>query len=90
MEKVVQFVNLMNEYIIFPDNYPNAKPEMIFLTPIYHLNVKYFASENHLVEKHEKQKELYGFGPGFVGENYNFINDQGEIILYSITGNLDD
>ena len=32
--------------IIFPDNYPNAKPEMIFLTPIYHLNVKYFASEN--------------------------------------------
>ena len=32
--------------IIFPDNYPNSKPEMIFLTPIYHLNVKYFASEN--------------------------------------------
>ncbi len=32
--------------IIFPDNYPNAKPEMIFLTPIYHLNVKYFSSEN--------------------------------------------
>ena len=29
--------------IIFPDNYPNSKPEMIFLTPIYHLNVKYFA-----------------------------------------------
>ena len=36
------------------------------------------------------EKELYGFGPGFVGENYNFINDQGEVILYSITGNLDD
>ena len=50
----------------------------------------YFASENHLVEKHEKQNELYGFGPGYVGENYNFINDQGEVILYSITGNLDD
>ena len=29
--------------IIFPDNYPNSKPEMIFLTPIYHLNVKYLA-----------------------------------------------
>ena len=28
--------------IIFPDNYPHAKPEMLFLTPIYHLNVKYF------------------------------------------------
>lgn len=50
----------------------------------------YFASENHLVEKHAKQKELYGFGPGYVGENYNFINDHGEVILYSITGNLDD
>ena len=31
--------------IIFPDNYPNSKPEIIFLTPIYHLNVKYFVSE---------------------------------------------
>ena len=31
--------------IIFPDNYPNSKPEILFLTPIYHLNVKYFVSE---------------------------------------------
>ena len=30
--------------IIFPDNYPNSKPEILFLTPIYHLNVKYFAT----------------------------------------------
>ena len=28
--------------IIFPNNYPHSKPEMVFLTPIYHLNVKYF------------------------------------------------
>ena len=27
--------------IIFPDNYPIGKPEVLFLTPIYHLNVKY-------------------------------------------------
>ena len=31
--------------IIFPNDYPNSKPEMIFLTPIYHLNVKYFVSD---------------------------------------------
>ena len=28
--------------IIFPDTYPQTKPEIIFLTPIYHLNVKFF------------------------------------------------
>ena len=28
--------------ITFPDDYPNTKPEIIFTTPIYHLNVKYF------------------------------------------------
>ena len=31
--------------IIFPPNYPQSKPEMLFLTPIYHLNVKYFISQ---------------------------------------------
>ena len=30
--------------IIFPDDYPNSKPEIFFLTPIYHLNIKFFAS----------------------------------------------
>ena len=30
--------------IIFPDDYPNSKPEILFLTPIYHLNVKFFVS----------------------------------------------
>jgi len=29
---------------IFPDNYPNSKPEIFFTTPIYHLNVKFFAN----------------------------------------------
>ena len=29
--------------ILFPDDYPNTKPEIFFTTPIYHLNVKYFA-----------------------------------------------
>ena len=28
--------------IIFPNNYPYKSPEIIFTTPIYHLNVKYF------------------------------------------------
>ena len=28
--------------IKFPNNYPNSKPEVVFETPIYHLNVKYF------------------------------------------------
>ena len=31
--------------IIFPPDYPQSKPEMLFLTPIYHLNVKYFISQ---------------------------------------------
>ena len=30
--------------ILFPNDYPNTKPEIVFLTPIYHLNVKYFVS----------------------------------------------
>ena len=29
--------------IIFPDDYPNTQPEIVFTTPIYHLNVKYWA-----------------------------------------------
>ena len=28
--------------IIFPEDYPFSRPEILFLTPIYHLNVKYF------------------------------------------------
>ena len=28
--------------IIFPNDYPNTKPEIVFLSPIYHLNVKFF------------------------------------------------
>ena len=31
--------------INFPFDYPNSKPEIIFLTPIYHLNVKYVPSQ---------------------------------------------
>ena len=30
--------------IIFPEDYPQTKPEIIFLTPIYHLNVSYQVS----------------------------------------------
>ena len=32
--------------IIFPDNYPNSRPEIDFLTPIYHLNVKFFVDSS--------------------------------------------
>ena len=31
--------------IIFPDDYPKSKPEILFLSPIYHLNVKYFVGK---------------------------------------------
>ena len=31
--------------IIFPDDYPNSKPEIMFLSPIYHLNVKFFVGK---------------------------------------------
>ena len=30
--------------IIFPNDYPNSKPEILFLSPIYHLNVKFFTN----------------------------------------------
>ena len=30
--------------IMFPDDYPNSRPEIVFMNPIYHLNVKYFVS----------------------------------------------
>ena len=29
--------------MIFPEDYPNSKPEIFFTTPIYHLNVKFYA-----------------------------------------------
>ena len=32
--------------ILFPENYPNSCPEVIFLTPIYHLNVNRIKSKN--------------------------------------------
>ena len=28
--------------VIFPDNYPISRPTVLFSTPIYHLNIKYF------------------------------------------------
>ena len=31
--------------IKFPDNYPLEKPEIVFLTPIYHLNVQYLTGK---------------------------------------------
>ena len=37
--------------IIFPENYPNSAPDIIFLTPIYHLNVNPYKNEN---EGHER------------------------------------
>ena len=33
--------------IIFPENYPNSAPDIIFITPIYHLNVNPNKSENN-------------------------------------------
>ena len=43
-------VGLFHLKILFPQQYPDKKPEIIFLTPIYHLNVnprknKYFGDE---------------------------------------------
>ena len=34
--------------ILFPDNYPNEKPEVCFLTPIYHVNINPIKSEQPL------------------------------------------
>ena len=34
----------------FPKNYPNSKPEVIFLTPIYHLNVNPIKLEGNEIE----------------------------------------
>ena len=34
----------------FPKNYPNSKPEVIFLTPIYHLNVNPLKLEGNEIE----------------------------------------
>jgi ubiquitin-protein ligase len=53
---------LFNLKIIFPKNYPKSGPEIIFLTPIYHLNVKYFK------ESSDSSEQL-----GHV--NANFLND---------------
>ena len=33
--------------INFPFDYPNSKPEIVFLTPIYHLNVLYANTQKH-------------------------------------------
>ena len=33
--------------ITFPFDYPNSKPEIVFLTPIYHLNVLYANTQKH-------------------------------------------
>ena len=48
--------------IIFPKNYPKSGPEIIFLTPIYHLNVKYF-------------KESFDSSETLGHVNANFLND---------------
>ena len=31
--------------ITFPPDYPNTKPEIVFLTPIYHLNIKFYVDQ---------------------------------------------
>ena len=41
--------------IIFPDNYPEAPPELCFTTPIYHLNVNPFKPKDN-----EKNTENLG------------------------------
>jgi len=35
-----------NLHLIFPKDYPEKNPEIVFLTPIYHPNVKHFKSED--------------------------------------------
>ena len=37
--------------IIFPENYPNSAPDIIFLTPIYHLNVNPYKNEKDGAER---------------------------------------
>ena len=35
---------IFNFKIIFPDNFPEYRPHLIFLNPIYHINVRYYDS----------------------------------------------
>ena len=49
--------------IIFPKNYPNEKPEILFLTPIYHLNIKYWA-DNRFPLGHINLTTLNSWKPG--------------------------
>ena len=60
--------------IDFPDDYPNSKPEIIFLTPIYHLNVKYFV-ENSQPLGHICVKSYCHTEP-IVFEAHNFLVDR--------------
>ena len=50
--------------IIFPKNYPNEKPEILFLTPIYHLNIKYWA-DNRFPLGHINLTTLNSWKPGY-------------------------
>ena len=34
----------------FPDDYPNHPPEVVFITPIYHLNINPYKSNNPMEE----------------------------------------
>ena len=50
--------------IKFPDDYPNSKPEIIFITPIYHLNVKYFTQHEEQPLGHICVNTLNDWQPG--------------------------
>ena len=49
--------------IIFPDDYPTTKPEILFLSPIYHLNVKFFISKSEPLG-HIRVNTLNDWRPG--------------------------
>ena len=49
--------------VIFPDNYPIGKPEILFLSPIYHLNVKFFINGTQPLG-HICVNTLYEWNPG--------------------------
>ena len=48
--------------VIFPDDYPNSRPKILFLTPIYHPNVNYLASVSKPLG-HICVSSLYAWNP---------------------------
>ena len=57
-------------YVDFPDDYPTHPPEVVFITPIYHLNINPYKSNNPKDEPlgHVSISTLYWWKPEYTME----------------------